>query len=193
MKKQILILMAVFAFSFNANALFELRAGYGVNTPAESDADLQGGGAVGLSTMAGFNLDALFQPPVIPFGFGIRYENMGMDVSQTADPDLSSDLTRISAIINYRFIEAFLYVGVIGTIGITNDLSIDTPGGELEYDADLTYSVGGEAGFSFGLFMVGAELGYSIATYKAKNINASSLDEIDFGGIYAKALVGVGF
>ena len=71
--------------------------------------------------------------------------------------------------------------------------TIDTPLGEIEYDSDLTYTVGAEAGLSFGLFMVGAEVGYSIADYTAKDRASTNLDEIDFSGIYAKVLVGVGF
>ena len=40
MKKQLAILLSVFLFCMSANALVELRAGYGVNIPADDSADL---------------------------------------------------------------------------------------------------------------------------------------------------------
>ena len=62
---------------------------------------------------------------------------------------------------------------------------------EANWDSSLTYSVGVEGGVSFGLIMVGAELGYLSANLEDAD-NLGNVDA-DLSGIYAKALVGVGF
>ena len=192
MLKQVLTMLMILMMAFSADALFEIRGGYGINTPADDSAELQGGGALGLSTMTGFHGDVIVSPPMIPFGFGLRYESMGLDI-ESAGQEFETDLTRMSVIVNYRLIDTLVFVGLIGTIGFSNEVSVSVPGfADTEYDADLTYSVGGEAGVSLGLIFVGAELGYSIADYEAKSAT-SDPQEVDFSGIYGKAFVGIGF
>jgi hypothetical protein len=187
MTKKLLIIFALFAFTAPAQALFEVRAGYGVNTPADEDT----GAGADLSTMSGFNLDAIIEPPLIPFGFGLRYETMGFDV-EAGNASFESDMERISLLVNYRLINTLLYVGAIGTIGFANDVTVDYSNQiSGDYSADLTYSLGAEAGVSLGIIQVGAELGYNFATYETTNNAVPS--EIDFDGVYAKALVGFGF
>ena len=186
MKKQILSLVAILIFSLNANAIIDLRAGYGIQTPSD---DTYSGDTI--KTLTGFNLDAIVKIPLVPFGFGLRYENMGFDLDS---PPLTFDATfkRTSLLINYRIIDLFAYFGLIGTVGLVNDLSVSVPGvTDAEFDASMTYSVGLEGGVSLGLISVGAELGYIGATLKQTN-NPSNPD-VNLDGIYAKALVGVGF
>lgn len=186
MKKQILAIFLPLIFAANAHALFELRAGYGINTPSETN--LTNGST--LSTMAGFNLDAILEVPMLPFGLGLRYESMGADVEQPGS-SFSTDMTRMALLINYRIIDLFAYFGVIGTVGFANDVTVNgTPAGDLSYDADMTYSIGVEGGVSLGMMMVGAELGYNMAKYENTNNTPA---EVPFDGIYAKAIVGVGF
>jgi hypothetical protein len=182
MKKYILTSILTLLFVTQAQALFELRAGYGVNTPADKDY-----GVSTLSTMTGFNLDAIAELPMIPFGIGLRYESMGLDL-QTAGTDFTTDMKRTSLIVNYRFIDFFTYLGVIGTIGFTNDVDVKYPGNTVKYDSNLTYSAGLEGGVSLGLVMIGGELGYLSANFKS-----SALSDLDLSGVYAKAIVGVGF
>ena len=186
MKKQILLLISALAFSFSANAIVELRAGYGVNTPADDSIN-----ASTLTTVTGFNLDAIVELPMLPFGFGLRYEDMGFDVENTGvgDGTFESEFNRMSLIVNYRIIDLFAYFGLIGTLGFQNEAKLKESGiVDIEYDADLTFSAGVEGGLTFGLIMVGAELGYNIGTYE--NTNGTNPD-VDFGGVYGKVLVGV--
>ncbi len=190
MNKHILIIVTTLMMTFNADAIVELRAGYGVNTPADNSVT----STASLSTMSGFNLDGIVELPMVPFGFGLRYESMGMDV-ETASANYASDMERISLLVNYRIIDMFLYFGVIGTIGFSNEVTINNiptvqvpTGTDLTYDADLTYSVGVEGGVTFGLLMIGGELGYNIAKYENTSNDPS---EVDFDGVYAKILVGV--
>ena len=184
MKKQILILCLPLLLTFNANALFELRAGYGVNTPSEEPP------GVSLKTMAGFNLDALVELPMVPFGFGLRYESLGMDLT-VGTTTSETAMQRTSILLNYRLLDLFTYFGLIGSIGLVNDYEIKFAGAAAKYDSSLTYSIGVEGGVSLGMLMVGAELGYLSANFEQTNNPANS--DIDLGGIYAKALVGVGF
>lgn len=185
MKKLLLACMAITLFAAPAHALFELRAGYGITTPAEGT---QSGNEV--KTMDGFNLDAIAEIPLFPLGLGLRYESMGFTLNNGTD--LDSKFTRVSALVNYRIIDLFAYFGLIGTVGLSNKLAIEVPGfADAEYDASLTYSVGAEAGVSLGLITVGGELGYFVGNMEQTN-NPSNPD-IDLGGVYAKAIVGIGF
>lgn len=182
MKKHILVLfLSVFAFS-QAQAIVELRAGYGIQTPADSEQNGQT-----LKSMAGFNVDAIVELPMVPFGFGLRYENLGSKISIPTIGDVDATFERTSLLVNYRIIDLLVYAGLIGSLGFQNNLKVETPGSTTELDTSLTYSVGAEAGVSLGLIMLGAELGYIGAKLK------DNTNEGDLSGVYAKALVGVGF
>ncbi len=186
MKKIFLILTVPLFISLNANALFEIRAGYGVQTPGEQDLS----STQNLSTMSGFNLDAIVEIPMVPVGLGLRYENMGFDFNQSGLP-LESEMTRTSILVNYRIIDLLFYFGAIGSIGLINDASISTAVGNAEFTSSMTYSIGVEGGLSLGLMQVGAELGYLGANFEEDtNLYGSDLD---LSGMYAKILVGVGF
>ncbi len=184
MKKHLLLIIATFFMVSQAHAIIELRAGYGVQTPADDDVNSNT-----LKSMAGFNLDAILELPMVPFGFGLRYESLGSEVEFTGIATADSTFERTSLLINYRIIDLFAYFGLIGSVGFVNDFEVKAPApiGTLKFDDSLTYSVGAEGGLSFGLIMVGAELGYMIAKLEGSGVEA------DLSGVYAKALVGVGF
>jgi len=186
MKKLFLIFAIPLLISLNANALFEIRAGYGVQTPGEQDVSA----TQNLSTMSGFNLDAIVELPMVPVGLGLRYEDMGFDFNQSG-VSFESEMQRTSILVNYRIIDMFLYFGAIGSIGLVNDASISAPGNKAEFKSSMTYSLGVEGGLSLGLMQVGAELGYLGANFEEDtNVYGSDLD---LSGMYAKILVGVGF
>jgi hypothetical protein len=163
-----------------SQALFEVRAGYGSLT---TDEDTYQGG--NLDKLTGFNLDFIFEPPLFTdLGFGVRYEKLSMDIGSNAE----ADLDRISALINYRFIDLIAYFGLIGSIGLSNDLSVQAGSVTTDYDAKLNYSIGIEGGMSLGLIQVGAEVGKFFGEFE-NNANA----DLDLSGIYGKVLVGFGF
>ncbi len=182
MRKQLALLLTTLFVAHSAHALFELRAGYGVQTPADDNVN----GST-LTSMAGFNLDAIVELPLLPFGFGLRYENLGSEVEIPLVGTVDSSFERTSLLVNYRIIDLFAYFGLIGTIGFVNDFKVEVPGATSELDASLTYSAGVEGGVSLGLIMLGAELGYMVADVDGNGLEA------DLSGVYAKALVGVGF
>ena len=73
-----------------------------------------------------------------------------------------------------------------------NDVKITIPSSpDAEYDASATFTAGVEGGVSLGLIMLGAEAGYFSGNFGPSGTTTGS--DIDLTGIYAKAIVGVGF
>ena len=184
MIKSLLVLLLPMLIGQSAQALVQLRAGYGVQTPGEQNYNSNP-----LSTMAGYNLDALVNLPLVPVGFGLRYESMGFDYT-VAGQELSSAMQRTSLLVNYRFIDMFLYLGAIGSLGLVNSAELGTPLGDTKYDSSFTYSIGAEGGISLGLIKLGAEVGYLGANFE---VESGTAPELDLSGVYAKAIVGFGF
>lgn len=186
MKK--LIVAVMLAVSWNANALFEVRAGYGVETPGQDSYQNRS-----VSTISGFNLDGIFEIPMTSWGVGLRYEDLGFDISSNGQ-EWESDLKRTSILVNYRLLDSFAYFGIIGTLGFMNEMKVNVTGlGQAEYKADFTTSVGVEAGVSLALISLGAELGYMSANLKDDDGGIVNNPDFDASGVYMKAIVGFGF
>ena len=177
--KKIFICLLLLA-PLSSQALFEVRAGYGTTT---MDEDTYLGSSV--DDMKGYNLDVIFEPPILTdMGFGLRYEKMTFDIGTT-----EAELERISAIINYRFIDFVTYLGVIGTVGLSNDFQTTTAGVTTDdYDPTLNFSVGVEGGVSLGLIQIGAEVGKFFG-----EVEDAGSPDLDISGLYGKVLVGFGF
>ncbi len=178
MKKLFVTLLLLLPLS--SHALFEVRAGYGSASP---ETETYNGGSV--DDMTGFNLDVLVKPPLISdMGFGLRYEKMKADVGTTGE----AELERIAALVNYRFIDLFAYFGVIGSVGLSNDLTYTDPTTTLDFDAKLNYSVGLEGGINLGLIHLGVEVGKFFGEFEL-----AGNPDLDLSGMYWKGLVGFGF
>lgn len=181
MKKLICVLF-LSLLPLTSQAIVEARLGYGQNT---FDDDTQAGGE--LQTMRGLNADVIIYPPLITdLGFGIRYEKMVFDIDGING---EADFDRLSALINYRFIDTLFYVGVIGTVGLKTDLEVKALGQTTSYDDKLNFSAGVEAGAKLGIFTIGGEIGKLWAKFDAP----SGSSEMDLGSIYMKAIVGLSF
>lgn len=166
-----------------SQALVEVRLGYGQNT---FDDDSQLGGE--LETMRGLNADVIIYPPLITdLGIGLRYERMMFDISGTG---AEGDMSRLSALVNYRFIDTGFYVGLLGTVGIKSEVEVEGGGSTVTYDDNLNFSAGVEAGVKLGLLTLGGEIGKLFAEFDAPSGGGSDL-EMD--SIYMKAIVGFGF
>ena len=142
MKKLLCTFVATFILWQPAQAIVELRAGYGVNQL--SDFEINTGTNYDVAGFAGFNLDAIVELPMVPFGFGLRYESMGFDM-QLGNQTGSADFERTSLLVNYRIIDLFAYFGFIGSIGFANEVTLKTGGlitAGTTYDSSPTYSVG---------------------------------------------------
>ncbi len=178
--KKIFIWLLLLA-PLSSQALFEVRAGYGTTT---MDEDTYSG--LSVDDMKGYNLDVIIEPPFITdMGFGLRYEKMKFDIGSGTE----AELERISAIINYRFIDFVTYLGVIGTVGLSNDFQTTTGGVTSDnYDPSLNYSLGIEGGVSLGLISIGAEVGKFFG-----EVENPGFSDLDISGLYGKVLVGFGF
>jgi len=180
MKKFIAALILVL-IPLSSQALFEVRAGYGVNSFDENY------GGVEHEDMKGINFDLVVQPPTFDsLSLGLRYEMLTFDTPTI--PAIESDLDRLSFLLSYRFIDLFFYAGLIGTYGISSDLETDGGAGTLSWDDKTNYTLGAEAGVNLGLISVGAEIGKFFGKFEAP-----ATPELDLESFYAKILVGFGF
>ena len=170
-----------------AHALFQLRASYGLQTV---DPD-QVGSFPTFSKLTGFSADFIFTPPLLPFGFGLRHEMLGSEESNSYGK-LEVDITRTSGLVTFRLIDTLIFVGAIGSIGISHGgettLAI-SGGGTSTVDNDISgsYSLGVEAGVKLVGFLVGAEVGYM-----GLEIGDSSAKQ-KLNGAYTKVHVGLDF
>jgi hypothetical protein len=173
----------------SSQALFEVRAGYGVNKVDDSDYDLGSGNSMTFDKGKGLNADFIFTPPLLGgVGFGLRYELLAYDFdihvgSLTASTD--AEMKRLSLLVNYRILDNFIYLGPIGTLGLSTKID-DLSGSSA--DTKTTWSAGVEGGVSLGLISVGAEIGKLFG--ETDPVNGTP---ISFDGIYTKILVGFGF
>lgn len=205
MKKMVVLLGFVFSglfFSLPANALIDLRLGYGLlasTTDLGSLCTSCSASAPAIVPTYGLGADVLvtLPLPLIP-GIGIRYENMGLTASN-GGLDIKSEYTRTALIVNWRPLNNFIYLGPIFTYGLSHSTSIKaTEGGTVkaDYASDsvTSYSAGVEAGVSLLGFTVGAEAGYIDMKWKdAKDSSPSNAptQNINMSGTYAKILLGI--
>ncbi len=179
MKKFIFAVMLLLV-PLSSHALFEVRAGYGTHA-LDDDTYSESGITLISDDGAGFNIDVIFEPPLITdLGIGLRYEVLKYDF-RTTPVALTGEveMTRLAGLINYRIIDFFAYLGLIGTFDIDNKSKVTLSNTTTEDDMDFMWSAGVEGGVNLGLFSVGAEVGKMFG------------DDMD--GLYGKVLFGVGF
>jgi hypothetical protein len=170
-------------------------------------------GANTFKSISGLNVDAILSLPMVPFGFGLRYETLSDSKStnfaaSTASLDTKVKFDRVALLVNYRVIDTLVYLGPIATFGISNSskLSIECPGCTTstpfngKAGSASSYSIGLEGGAKLLSFRAGAELGYS--SMVAKDFNeggtvakddAGTPIKVEMNGVYAKILLGLGF
>lgn len=193
-----LLALAILSFSVSstANAFLELKVGYSMlnsdpksyndfNTLYEPAKDLNG-----------LTADLLLNSAIMPINIGARYEKWAVkkDASVT-----SSEVTydRISVILNKRFIDTVAYLGMVATVGVSNEFKDAL---NRKASSSLSGSIGLEGGMKFGFLMAGVEGGYLIAplgdlksSTGAAVFNAGEPVKVDMSGVYARAMVGFNF
>lgn len=207
MKKKLLFgLLSIILYSTNVHALLTLRASYGamLSEKIRFTNICQGSCTNSLNAPSdalpshGIGGDAIIKLPAIPFGFGVRYESLGLS-GKTNTIEAESKLTRTAAIINYRFIDTILHFGLIGTYGFShsgsmtirenNNLVMDLIPNKIE-----TTSIGLELEVKPLIvvpLVIGAEGGY--IQYKWNNTQNSvdsSYRDLDLSGPYLKVFLG---
>ena len=186
--KKVFFFCFTILFSTNhawAKTSLNIRGGYGIQATKDkrySESDLK--------DFKGLNIDAFVRLYESPFGFGLRYEDMNFKFKKQESEVKRSQLTKMSLLLNYRFIDSLFFVGGTGAIGFSNNLNVDKTFGDLKSANDLTYTVAVEAGVPIEFVSFSGELGYNIdQIYENKNNGAT----VNLGGLYFKFIVGIQF
>src|SRR5438132_206416 len=109
---------------FTSHALVEGRLSYGSLVSGASLKDICQGSctapdsAPAIVPTFGAGLDIIVSLPMIPFGFGLRTEDMKLSASESGI-DAEIKYNRTAAIINYRLIDTIVHFGPIATIGMS--------------------------------------------------------------------------
>jgi len=189
---KILWALLIVMISLPASALIDLRLTYGLQAIDPTALNNNAPTLPAITKMNGLGADIIVSPPVIPVGFGLRYEQLG---SEETLPGVSVDfnMTRTALIVNWRFIDTFLMVGIIGTYGLSHSNEYKSTGGPytatLKADDVSSLTAGVEAGVKIPLLgmIAGAEAGTMKMELKKYNQGAP---DADFNGFYTKVFVG---
>lgn len=200
-----LVFFAFLTAPLSSWALFEARLTYGSLASQQDLSSVCQGSCTAPSNAPaivptfGFGGDAIIKLPVIPFGFGLRTEDMKLSAS-TSSIDADIKYKRTALIVNYRFIDTLIHFGVIGTYGLSHSGNITIKeGGTTKVDV----SPNSPSSYSLGLeleakplvvvpIVVGAEAGYmSFKWGSSTNSVDSSKKDIDLSGSYLKVFLGI--
>ena len=188
-----------------ALALIELKGGYSFIMSNPNDINSVNSAAPKTGTLNALSFDAMASVPMMPVGLGVRYETITAKNTKTTN-DSSVNWTRVSILVNKRLVDTGFYFGPIATIGVSNDFKYHSniAGTATEYNAkaNISETLGLEAGAKIAIFRVGAEAGYMYAPLgKLKNtttgtnaVTSSGSDaSADMSGPYFRLAVGLGF
>lgn len=187
-------------------ALFEGRLTYGPYlTSGDPVSDICGGNALCTGTLPGklplpfMGADVLIKLPLIPIGFGMRYEKLTASGS-SSNMDASASFNRTALLLNYRLIDTILHVGPIFSYGLSHSgsISMSQNGTQiLDYSSSSgeSYSIGLEVGIKPLIIIplkIGAEAGISQFKFKnAQDSLGSTPKDIDLSGNYFKVFLGL--
>jgi len=164
MKRLLLLAITIITgtmISAPAHALFEARLTYGLLASKPDLTPLFPGqsSTPAIAPTYGLGADVLISPPLFPLGFGMRYENMGVNASSGA-LDFKANYTRTAVLVNYRLIDTLVFLGPIFSYGISHSgeikaLTNSTETANFSSTKISSYSVGLEAGVK----LIGFHLG----------------------------------
>ena len=204
--KKLLMITLVALLPISSYALFEARITYGPYlTSGDPVSDICSGNASCTGTLPSklplpfTGADVLVKLPLIPIGFGLRYEKLSASGS-SSNMEATATFNRTAVLINYRLIDTIISVGPIFSYGLTHSgsLSMKQNGSKiLDYSASSgeSYSLGIEAGIKPLIVIpikIGAEAG--ITQFKYKNVTDSlgrAPKDINLGGNYIKVFLGL--
>lgn len=199
-KKALFVL--VLAFAGPAWSLVEVKMSYS-GLLSDPDEDKIYNGATKMPTPTanfGLGADVVFNLPFAGFGFGVRYENLGLKYNGQGI-EVESELSRTALLVNWRWVDNVVYFGPVFTAGISHSggtIMVSENGStitDLEADNQMSYSAGLELGAKLIGFRVGVEAGYM--GYELKDLSGSTgsitnVGRLDMSGPYAKILLGFG-
>ncbi len=189
---------------FTANALVTARATLGAVQSKQKLSDIcpnctNSAGAPEVGPLANYGFDGLISLPLIPFGFGIRYETMSVGTT-TGNFEASLKTSRTALLVNYRFIDTIIHFGPIASYGLTHSGSMSLKEGgtsriDITASAITSYSLGLELEVKPLIvipLIVGVEAGYM--GYKWNEVTNSvdgTKKSLDMSGTYMKAFIGI--
>lgn len=193
-----LVLFSVLFSGLQSFALFEARLTYGnlANRPDFGDLSGQGSSPDPLPS-TGIGADAILTLPIplIP-GFGLRYENMGYNVSG-GGTEIKGNHARTAALVNWRILDNVVFLGPLFTYGLShsNNTKVRTSTMERDWKADTvsSYQLGLEGGVTLINYVVGAELGYQSMKFDNASDQMGTTTQkksIDMSGTYFKVMLG---
>ncbi len=158
----------LFLVTLPAEALVEIRGGYGILTPEEDGAE----------SLGGLTADVMVSPPAVGLAFGLRYESP----SDKTD-GVKVTYERVSAQLAYTALDLMLVrLDLVGGIGLSEKIK----SGGFEIDDGRTFNVGVLGSVGLGLISLNAELGYHMGKIKGNGL------EVETDGVYTKFLLGFG-
>lgn len=187
-------------FGSSAHALVEARLSYGLMNSAQGLSSIYTTSSTvpAINPNYGLGADLLVKIPLVPVGFGVRYEKMGLSAS-SGGLEYATDMTRTSLVLNYRLIDTLLYVGPIFTYGLSHSGNITVKNGGskvVDYSSSSmsSYSIGLEAGVNLLTFIIGAEVGTETFPWKGAtdSVGTMGAQDLQMGGSYAKIMFGFG-
>ncbi len=207
MKKQILsaLFITTVFLPVSSWALFTARASYGLLTSKQDIAEICQGSclapssAPGIVPTYGTGLDAIIKLPLIPIGFGLRYEKHGLSTS-SSNIEANINYSRTAILVNYRLLDTIIHFGPIASYGISHAGSFSIKEGGVS-KVDVT--PGSMTSYSLGLelevkpliiipLIVGAEVGYMGFKWNdSKNSIDNTTKNIDMSGTYMKVFLGI--
>jgi hypothetical protein len=147
----------------------------------------------------GVGLDAIVKLPMIPIGFGLRYEGLKLSGDQgTSSTEIN--YTRTAVLINYRLIDTIVHFGPIASFGLshTGNLTLKENGNtrvDLAPSTMSSYSLGLELEVKPLIVLplvVGAELGYMGFKWDGvTNSIDNTKKDVDLSGTYFKVFLGL--
>lgn len=201
------VFLILIATPISSWALFEARLTYGSLASQQSITDICQGSCVAPSNAPsivptfGLGADAIISLPMIPIGFGLRYEDMKLSTSSS---NIEADLkyTRTALLLNYRFIDTIIHFGPIASIGLSHsgNLNIKESGTtrvDVSPGSVSSYSLGLELGAKPLVVIplkIGAEAGYMMYDWgtMTNSVDGTQKD-VNLSGYYLKAFLGLDF
>lgn len=206
MKKLILATLVLLLMPLSSFALFEARVTFGPYMPSgDPVTEICNGNASCTGTLPGklalpfTGADVMVKLPLIPFGFGLRYEKLSASGSST-DMEATANFNRTAILVNYRLIDTILHVGPILSYGISHSgaIELSQSGTKILDYASTTgssYSLGLEVGIKPLIVVpltIGAEAGISQFKFKdAQDSFGGAPKDIDISGNYFKVFLGL--
>lgn len=198
------LLLLVLLFPMSSWALFTARATYTGIVAKDTLKDACAGTscdglAPDMVPLYGLGADVIVKLPLVPIGFGLRTEKLGLDVNKNG-VEGEANFSRTAALVNYRFIDTIIHFGLIASYGLDHSASLRVANSTSNY---VDYGGGDIKSASIGLelevkplivipIIVGAETGLMKAEWKnARDSMSNNTKTINLDNTYIKFFLGL--